>query len=153
MTGMKRIICVLTLLCAVWCCKAQDCKALVLPRFGNDMEIMAAYPEDKIEYYCMFTRTAFYESDTIPMGVDVYSISEVKEKYGDAYLPADYVVDLATLSYYAYNFHDFQLQYPTGGTTICFATPASAHPYLVLRSIDETTRMVMEQFHAKYDNQ
>lgn len=121
--------------------KAQDCYSIVLPKYGYDTAVMARYPDDKIMYWCFYSQAAFYESDTVPAGVDVYNISQVRETHGTNYLPQDYVVDLTTLSYFAYNFLAFQHLYPTGSTTICFSTPSSAHPYLVLRSIEETIHL------------
>ena len=47
-----------------------------------------------------------------------------------------FVVDLENLSYYAYNFWDFQV--PSGNVTIYFRTPSSAHPYLGVYSVQDT---------------
>lgn len=130
--------------------RAQDCNAIVLPMFGNDPAVMANTPDDKIAYWCYFSQASFYESDTVPAGVDVYNISQVREAHGTTYLSQDYVVDLTTLSYFAYNFTDFQHQYSKGNVTLCFSTPSSTHPYLVLRSIDDATRMAIEALDAYY---
>jgi len=138
---MKRVIILAIMLASFVGVRAQDCFTRVLPRFQNDSTIMAQYPMDKIMYWCYYSQVSLYESDTIPTGVDVYNISQVHEVYGDAYLPQSYVVDLTTLNYFAYNFLEFQHMYPTGSTTICFATPSSTHPYLVLRSLDDTQRL------------
>ena len=119
---------------------AQNCETLVLPFFGGDVARMASYPEEKLEWRCRYARNAFYESDTVPAGVEVFGIAEVVEKATGMNLPADFKVDLSRLSYYAYNFYDFQTRYRRGNVTVCFSTPGSAHPYLVLRSIDETHR-------------
>lgn len=118
--------------------KAQDCEALVLPFFGGNAERMAQYPAEKLAYRCQYARNAFYVSDTVPAGVQVIEISEVKEKLTGKNLPANIRIDLATFSYYAYDFIDFQTRYPKCDVTLCFHTPGSEHPYLVLRSIDET---------------
>ncbi len=117
--------------------KAQSCETIMLPFFNGDVEAMNAYPAEKLEWRCAYGRAAFYVSDTIPAGAEVYSISEVVRKEDDRNLTQDFLVDLTTLSYYAYNFGAFQLQYPKPNVTICFTTPASEHPYLVLRSINE----------------
>ena len=120
--------------------KAQDCEVLVLPYFNNDRAAMENYQEVapyKFEWRCAYARAAFYEADNVPEGADVFQISEVKNKFTVSSLPSNYVVDLSSLSYYAYNFVDFQLKYPTGDKTLCFATPGSTHPYLVLRSISD----------------
>ena len=139
---MKKCIPIVAFVLVMMSASAQNCESIVLPFFGNDTARMATYPVDKLMYRCFYSQASFYESDTVPAGVDVYSITEVREKYGSGYLPQSYVVDLTTLSYYAYNFQAFQLKYPHGNVTVCFSTPSSTHPYLVLRSIDDTHQMV-----------
>lgn len=132
------------------CATAQSCEAIVLPFFRYDTAAMSNYPVDKLMFRCYYSQQAFYESDTVPAGAEVFSIGQVREAYGSNYLSPSYVVDLSTLSYYAYNFREFQWQYPTGGTTICFSTPSSAHPYLVLRSLDETNylaQLALDQYY------
>lgn len=149
----KGIVLAVMVLSSVIGLKAQDCQAIVLPYYKNNAEWMATVPEDKIVFRCLYSQMAFYESDVVPEGVDVYNISQVREQYGTAHLPQNYVVDLTTLSYYAYNFRDFQMLYPTGGTTICFATPSSTHPYLVLRSLDETNALAEAALNNYYHEQ
>lgn len=142
---MKRTALILVMLLAAFGgVKAQNCEALVAPRFGYNADRMAACPSDKLEWYCCYARAAFYESDTLPASADLFSITEVQAINGGAYLPADYVVDLSTLSYYAYTFLYFQQRYPHGDKTLCFSTPSSAHPYLVLRSIDDMTELATQ---------
>ena len=147
---MKKLISIVVLTMAFWSANAQDCNAIVLPLFQYDSVRLSQYPADKVMYRCLYSQASFYESDTIPAGVDVYDISQVKETYGTNYLPQSYVVDLTTLSYYAYNFQQFQFLYPTGSTTICFYTPSSTHPYLVLRSIEESHRLAEEGLNDYY---
>ncbi len=144
---MKKLVIIAALLMAVAGVKAQDCEAIMLPYFGNDATRMARYKAEaphKFEWRCAVARFAFYESDTVPRGADVFQITEVKDKFTGKHLPANYQVDLTVLSYYAYNFVDFQLRYPHGDKTICFATLRSAHPYLVLRSIRDMHGMADE---------
>lgn len=117
--------------------KAQDCETIMLPFFGGDASRMASYPAEKLEWRCRFAKAAFYESDTVPAGAEVYAIYAVKEIATGVALPADYVVDLSRLSYYAYNFRELQQNYRRCSKVLCFETPGSAHRYLVLRSIDE----------------
>lgn len=137
---MKKLIVIAALLMAYSGLKAQDCDAVMLAYFKNDRVQMEDYKElapQKFEWRCRFARAAFYESDTVPAGVDVYRISEVKNVFTGKHLPENYVVDLNTLIYYAYDFRSFQVRYPTGDYVVCFSTPGSRHPYLVLRSIDQ----------------
>ncbi len=137
---MKRIVLVATLMMAVSGMKAQDCDAIMLPFFRGNVAAMNNYKyqaPDKFEYRCTYARSAFIESDTIPSNVSVYDISQVQNRHTAEYLPQDFVIDLNTLSYYAYNFDYFQSLHRSVEEMICFRTPGSAHPYLVLRSIDE----------------
>lgn len=117
--------------------KAQSCETIMLPYFGGDVDAMNSYPQEKFEWRCNYARAAFYESDTVPAGAVMYSITEVERKADGKNLPSSFTVDLTTLSYYAYNFRDIQSRYLKGNVTICFSTPSSGHPYLVLRSIDD----------------
>lgn len=125
--------------------KAQDCDAIMLPYFGNDKAKMDVYKTEaayKFEWRCAFARAAFYESDTVPAGVEVFRISEVKNLSTGRFLKQNFDVNLATLSYYAYNFSEFQHRYPHVDKAVCFSTPGSRHPYLVLRSIVEMHNIV-----------
>ncbi|MBR4738754.1 MAG: hypothetical protein IK058_01985 [Bacteroidales bacterium] len=141
---MKRLILVIAFMFTVAVANAQNCEAIVLPFFKYDTAVLANYPVEKMMYRCFYSQASFYESDTVPAGVDVYNIGDVREAYGTNYLPQSYVVDLSTLSYYAYNFNEFQFRYPRGNVTICFSTPASTHRYLVLRSIESSHALASE---------
>ncbi len=144
---MKKMVIIAALLMAVAGVKAQDCEAIMLPYFGNDATRMARYQTEapyKFEWRCAYAKAAFYESDTVPAGADVFQISEVKEAHSDKLLNSNFVVDMNTLSYYAYNFKDFQLRYPHVDKVVCFSTPGSAHPYLVLRSVVEMHSLANE---------
>lgn len=134
---MKRIVFLVALMMGALSMKAQSCETIMLPYFNGDVNAMNEYPDEKFEWRCEFARAAFYVSDAIPAGAEVYSITSVVSKVDGVSLPENFQVDLTTLSYYAYNFKELQVQYPNGNVTICFTTPASEHPYLVLRSIDE----------------
>lgn len=137
---MKRVVLTAAILMTSIGLKAQDCDVLLLPYFQNDkalLEEAKSVTPEKMAYRCAFARAAFYESDSVPSGVDVFSITEVKSIATGEYLPQDYIVDLGSFSYYAYNFFDFRRRYPDGGYQVCFSTPSSKHPYLVMRSIGE----------------
>lgn len=132
---MRKLFLIMVLTAACAGAAAQNCTAIVLPKFNYDTARMATCPADKLQWYCLESQAAFYESDTVPAGAAVYSITEVKEMYGDNYLTSDFVVDLNTLSLYAYNFESFYSFFPRDWRkTICFATPSSSHQYLVMRS-------------------
>ena len=121
----------------------QDyCHDLVFPLFNYDEERLAEYPETKLAYDCLFSRNSFYESDTIPAGAPVYNISDVVSKRDSTHVAQDLVVDLTKLSFYDYNFNDFRYRHYE--TPICFRTPSSAHPYLVMRTYIDVMRITNE---------
>ena len=134
---MKKIILLIAVLTTVVAVKAQDCRALVLPKFNYDTNLVDNYPNDKLNYYCAYARAAFYESDTVPTGVDIYNIGEVIDNRTGESLGNNYIVDLNTLNYFAYNFKSFHMRYRQTTKTIAFATPRSSHPYLIMRSISD----------------
>jgi hypothetical protein len=134
---MKRIVLLAALVMGAMSMKAQSCETIMLPYFNGDVDAMNSYPAEKLEWRCAFGRAAFYVSDAIPAGAEVYSITAVAGKADGQHLAENFQVDLATLSYYAYNFKELQQQYPNVNVTICFTTPASEHPYLVLRPLKE----------------
>lgn len=135
---MKRIVFAAALMLAAMSMKAQDCNTFMLPYFQGDADRLAEYPAEKLDWRCRYAHNAFYESDVVPEGAVLMSIAEVTDKTTGEKLTADFQVDLSTLCYYGYDFQLFQLRYRKGDVTICFSTPASKHPYLVLRSLDET---------------
>lgn len=152
---MKKLVMIAALMMAVAGVKAQDCNAIMLPYFGNDRVRMEVYQTEapyKFEWRCACARAAFYESDTVPAGVEVFRISEVKDVFTGTPMQQNVVIDLSTLSYYAYNFKDFQLRYPHADKAVCFSTPGSAHPYLVLRSLEEMNWLANEMTSSNASN-
>ena len=134
---MKKMLLTVSLLLAGIVVQAQDCEALVLPCFNNDRNALANYPAEKLLYRCLLAQSAFYESDSIPTGAHLFDISEVQVIHDGSHLSASFVVDLNTLSYYGYNFKWFQFQAGDCDQVVCFRTPSSTHPYLVLRPVNE----------------
>ena len=115
------------------------CRDVVLPMVGGSVERVDQYPVEKLEWHCQFSRNSMYVSDTMPADAVVYDISEVKDLATGKVLPADYVVNLDRMSFYAFSFNDFRHRHYH--SQIYFRTPASEHPYLVLRTYDEALRM------------
>ena len=136
---MKRTI-ILSVLCmmAFGGLRAQNCEAIMLPFFGGNEKLMQECPAPKLEWRCKYSQNAFYVSDQVPEGAVLRSLTELTDKSTGKRLTEDFVVDLETLSYYAYNFLDLQCEYTGDKTVICFPTPKSEHPYLVLRSTHDT---------------
>ena len=135
---MKKLVIIAALFMAAIGANAQDCEAIMLPYFRGNVQNMENYRDwapEKFDYRCIYAQAAFYVSDTVPAGMEVFSIKDVRDKITGAALPGDFVVDLNTLSYYAYNFGDFQVRKNSIMEGACFSTPSSEHPYLVLRSV------------------
>jgi len=135
---MKRILIAILMLTAFAGAKAQNCEAIVLPFFNGDRARLANYPAEKLQWRCSYARNAFYVSDTVPEWAEMGSLQQVKNKATGEYLDDNFVVDLENLSYYAYNFEELQYRLNDLDGIICFPTPKSEHPYLVLRSLNET---------------
>lgn len=114
---------------------AQDCRAILLPYFNNDEARLNQYPADKQEVRCLYSTLQFDVADEVPIEAVELPITAVVDRFSDASLPSDFIVDLTTLSYYRYNFNHFQGVYPD--QEIYFSTPASAHPYLVLHKLSD----------------
>lgn len=147
---MKRIATIAFCLMAICGLRAQNCEAIMLPYFhGNELD-MANYPAPKLQWRCQYSQNAFYVCDKAPEDAELHSLTELYDKMTGVKLTEDFVVDLNTLSYYQYNFHDLQMLYAKGNVTIYFATPKSEHRYLVLRSLDETYRRT--EFPEEYKN-
>lgn len=137
---MKKLVFFAVLFMASFGAYAQDCEAVMLPFFKGNVDGMNNYRSlspEKFEWRCEYARAAFIESDTIPAGLAVYDISEVRSRTTGESLPESFVVDLNVLSYYEYDFFLFQGRNNSVEERVCFRTPGSAHPYLVLRSTYE----------------
>ena len=145
---MKRVIFAVALVMSAMGLKAQDCDAIMLSYFKGNAEQMELYKSrapEKFAYRCAYSRGAFEESDTVPAGATLYNISDVQELATGKNLPQNFVVDLYTLSYYSYNFGYFQSLHKSVEEKVCFSTPGSQHPYLVVRSIYEMGKIAEEE--------
>lgn len=133
---MKKIIAVAAMLMVFGGLKAQDCDAIMLPFFKGDMQRMEEYKAvapEKFEYRCMISQSMMDVSDTIPQGALTFNINELTDILTGEKLPADFVVDINTISYYQYNFREFLAQLPSHREgMVCFSAPASEHPYLII---------------------
>lgn|SRR5574344_289812 len=116
--------------------KAQDCNALVLPHVAYNQDMLNEMPAAKIAWYCSFSRNSFFFTNEVPAGAAVYNISDVVDVRTHAHLPANYVVDVNVMSYYAYNFNDFQSLH--FNQKVYFRIGNSDYHYLGLYSYTET---------------
>ena len=135
---MKKIIAVAAMLMAFGGLKAQDCDAIMLPFFKGDMQRMEEYKAvapEKFEYRCMISQSMMDVSDTIPQGALNFNINELTDILTGEKLSVSFVVDLNVMSFYQYSFYDFLTQIPQREEgIICFSTPSSEHPYLLVFS-------------------
>ena len=86
--------------------KAQDCNEIVRPYFLINQIDSNEYPEGKLEWRCHYSRNAFYMVDK--------------------------VVDLDHLSYWEYDFQDFQFKHYD--YTIYFRLQNGPRKYLAVRT-------------------
>lgn len=139
---MKRVILfALAILPLLSQLKAQNCEALVAPHFNYNINLMERAPQEKLNYLCHYAQSAFFETDKLPEGALVFNFSDLTATLDGRHPSADYVFDATTLSYYAYNFIDFQVQ--DLNNTIYFRTPSSRHAYLGVRSVQEMREICM----------
>ncbi|MCR4811364.1 MAG: hypothetical protein K5867_02070 [Bacteroidales bacterium] len=138
---MKRILLTILLLTvfSVSLC-AQNCDEIVLPHVNYDRAKLEQMPKDKVQWYCNFSRNSFFVTNDVPACSVVHDIRDVVYKKTGAKIGEGFVVNLESLSYYAYNFSEFQ--YQNYEKTIYFHTPGSTYKYLGLYSINETHRRV-----------
>lgn len=122
--------------------RAQDCEAIMLPYFNNDIQRLRAYPEPKLAVRCAMARLSFDVADSLPANAPLHSITEVHNRFTDEPLSESFVVDLNTLSYHGFNFDHFRGLHPD--QTVYFSTPASDHPYLILRSFNDAAALAYE---------
>ncbi len=98
-----KLLAVVCIFCGVsGIANAQDCHKLVSPLFSS--EAYNGMPQEKIDYYCRFARSAFYMTSTLPKDAIVYKITEVSDKKTNEKLLSAVKIDLNTFSYYAYEF-------------------------------------------------
>lgn len=126
---------------------AQDCDEIVLPHVGYNTSKLATMSTEKVQWYCNYSKNSFFLTNEIPVGATVYDISEVKSRRNGEKLASTFVVNLKKLSYYAYNFDEFQ--YKNYHKVIYFHTPNSTYKYLGLYTITETFKRTDAQFEDK----
>lgn len=117
---------------------AQDCDEIVLPYVGYDRAKLELMPKAKVQWYCDYSRNSFFLTNDVPEGSIVRDIRDVVYKRTGEKIGEGFVVDLSKLSYFAYNFAEFQ--YENYDKTIYFHTPGSTYKYLGLYSMNETYR-------------
>lgn len=135
---MKRVVLAVALIVSALGLKAQNCDAIVLPYFRGDVARMEEYKSlapEKFEIRCSYARDMVDVADAVPQSALVFNISELTDLLTGNRLPESFVVDIDVFSFYQYNFIHFLSQLPkhTEGV-ICFSTPSSPHPYLLVYS-------------------
>lgn len=116
--------------------QAQSCEDILRPFYMLNNIDPNEYPEGKADWRCQFARTAFYMCDKIPEGAPVYDISEVTDLIARRHLDGNFKVNLEEMSYYAYNFLDFQQK--NDKRTVYFRlNDNNNYKYLAVRSMIE----------------
>ncbi len=136
---------------------AQDCEYIVAGKYHYNMELVQQLPRAKVDYHCRFSRNNLFVTNEVPRGAKVYSITELKNQYTGDYLPSSFVVNLDSISYYAYDFAKFQdFRY---NESVYFSTPGSQYHYLGLRAYrvacdmtgETNVEMMEEEMKSKND--
>lgn len=113
---------------------AQNCEEIVLPHINYNREVLDIMPAEKLDWYCRYSQSAFFMTDKVPTGAVVYDLTELVCKRDNAHVAADFMVDMNTFSYYAYNFYDFQIR--TKNDQIYFRlNRGDRHKYLGVRTL------------------
>ena len=114
---------------------AQNCEAIVLPHVGYDTNVLNNMPARKIQWHCDFSRMSFFLTNELPADASVWDFSDLTFLRDGSHPAANTVVDLGTLSIYAYNFPEFQIQRPK--KTIFFRVGNENNRYLGVYTFDE----------------
>lgn len=125
--------------------QAQDCEAIVAPFLQMKGIKAADYPEGKAKDRCLFSQNSFYLTNEVPQASLVFEFGELTNMLTQQH-PENNEVDLNTLSYYLYNFMDFQVR--DYHRTIYFHIGNKDYRYLAVRCYDET--MDRTYFPEKY---
>ena len=137
---MKKIIFTFLILLALgWTnmSQAQDCSAIVRPLCILHGYDSITYPQEKMAYWCNFSRNAFFIVEEVPAGAIVNDISELTDLITGNKLSPNFVADLNTISYWAYNYYTFR---PKGYEKPIYFRMGDKHSpkYLAVRSESET---------------
>lgn len=136
----KTVFTLLTLAMMLVCGEvmAQDCDAIIAPLAQRRGLTPENYNAEKLMYFCVRARSFFYFTDNAPEGAKVFNLSEVVNNETQEPIPANFIPDLNTFSYYAYNFEQLQIQF--NYQTLFFRLPRGAeYKYLACRSFSDNT--------------
>lgn len=116
----------------------DDNRDIILAPYIQQKHInVETYPAEKLDIAYHFSQNSFYIADNAPQDAAVYSITDVVDYSTGSKLPADFVPDLSTLSYWGYSFRQFQAL--NWKRVNCFRL--SNGKYLVLRTETEATEL------------
>lgn len=113
---MKKVFAVALLALIATCfgkiqAQSRDCNAIVLPHVAYNQEVLDEMAPEKIDWYCRYSQSAFFFTNSVPSGAPVYQITDLKNNRTGNYVASDFKVDLNTLSFYAYNFNEYQYRH------------------------------------------
>lgn len=114
---------------------AQDCRELLSAYFTANNIDPDDYPMEKMEWRCRYSHNAFYLTDKIPNDAIIHDITELSHVVTGEHPKKDFVVDLNQLSYYDYDFLQFQHQ--NYEHTIYFRLHKGPKRYLAVRKLSE----------------
>lgn len=110
---MKKVLTIALLAVLATCfgkiqAQTRDCNAIVLPHVAYNQDVLDQMAPEKIDWYCRYSQSAFFFANSVPSDAPVYQITEVKNYRTGNPIASDFKVDLNTLSFYAYDFFEFQ---------------------------------------------
>ena len=114
---------------------AQDCREMLSAYFSANNIDPDKYPVEKMEIRCRFSHNAFYLTDKVPDNATVNDITELSHVVTGEHPSTDFVVDLNRLSYFDYDF--LQFQFKDYERTIYFRLHNGPKKFLALRAYSE----------------
>lgn len=108
---MKKIVfTLLAVLAFGWSSQGQerDCRAILYPLYVLEGVDSTTLPADKAEYYCNFSRCAFFITNEVPSDAIVNNITELTDRVTGKKVPNGFVADLNTISYWGYDYYTFR---------------------------------------------
>lgn len=128
----------------------RDCAAIMRPYFDAAGMDPDEYPAEKTEFRCLVSWYTFYLTDQIPPEHIYFQFNELTNLLDGTHPAANTQVNLATLSYYQYNFAFFQGK--DMNRTIYFELQGNKHRYLALRPYVEAFNMANDAIYGKAES-
>ena len=135
---MKKLFFTVLVILAMGCTQkslAQStCREIVRPYYIMRDIDSTTYPIEKEEYFCQFSRNAFFITRQVPEGAVVHDLDELTNVLTRTKASKNMEIDLNKLSYWLYDFYRFTDNRQTAYFRI---GKRSDHQYLGVRTYNE----------------